>query len=127
LIRHLPTRDLRFELSCSDFDLRFQPDSDATLLPQPFDDAYSPQNQVSLRSSINLTPRLTLDTLAGYVDSLDGLDVDSYVRFDARIAYKLTDRLEVSRTALNLAEVHEELAGQPQLRGRRYPGRHSSC
>ena len=57
-------------------------------------------------SSMNLPGNLDLNIWARYVDtlSLDGIDVDSYITADARLAWRLTDRIEVSIVGQNLLD-----------------------
>jgi iron complex outermembrane recepter protein len=55
----------------------------------------SPRNQASVRVQWDLSDRLALDGALYYVDELPAYDLDSYVRADLRLAYRLTDRLQV--------------------------------
>ena len=80
----------------------------------------SPQNQISLRSNINIKKYFELDVWLRYVDSLGsntgntsktGAMVDSYVTLDIRFALQLTKNLELSLVGQNLLEEkHAEFA-----------------
>jgi len=66
--------------------------------------ASNPRNQISLRSALNITPQLELDLWFRYVDRLNENNVDEYTSLDARLAYRPTDRLELSVVGQNLLE-----------------------
>jgi len=69
-----------------------------------------PENQVSLRSSLDITPTITADLGVRYVGSfyvqsllLGTVDtVDSYVGLDLRLAWKPMQNLELSLVGQNL-------------------------
>lgn len=67
-------------------------------------DGASPKNQASLRSMIDIGDRWEFDAVFRYVDSLTNLGVDSYVGFDLRIAYLLTDQLRLELVGRDLLE-----------------------
>ena len=72
----------------------------------------APTNQVTLRSSHDLTTRASLDVQFRYVDNIDG--VPGYVTADIRFAYRLTERLELSLVGQNLMDNHHpEQAASP--------------
>lgn len=62
----------------------------------------SPQNQFSLRSSMDLPHGVTFDTALRYVDNLPYFHIDSYFELDARLAWKINKNLEVSLVGQNL-------------------------
>lgn len=62
----------------------------------------SPENQVSLMSSLELPDNVSLDLWARYVDRLPGRNIDSYFTFDARLAWRPTKNLEFSVVGQNL-------------------------
>ena len=65
-----------------------------------------PTHSATLRSLLDLDKRLRLDTAVRFVDSLDGVNIDSYVAVDARMAWRPTDRLEIAVTGRNLTNDH---------------------
>ena len=64
----------------------------------------SPDNQLSVRSMMNLGDRTELDLWVRYVDELKGLGIDSYVTADLRIGWSPTPRLQLSLVGRNLLE-----------------------
>ena len=68
-----------------------------------------PHHQGSLRSSMNLTDVLTLDGDLRYVGVLPDPHVPQYFEFNARLGWKVSDRLEISLSGFNLLHPqHEE-------------------
>jgi iron complex outermembrane receptor protein len=69
----------------------------------------SPKHQGTLRSFINLTDTLELDTLWRYVGTLDYRSIDSYLEMDARIGWAYTKQLSFSLAGQNLLNgAHQE-------------------
>jgi len=64
----------------------------------------SPQNQCTLRNSINLFNQLTLDVSFYYVDRIAQLNVKDYTNLDARLAWKMLKNCEISLTGQNLLQ-----------------------
>ncbi|HEY8948099.1 MAG TPA: TonB-dependent receptor [Rhizomicrobium sp.] len=67
-----------------------------------------PHHQASLRSSMNLTDDLTFDADFRYVGQLPDPHVASYVELNARLAWMVTDRIELSLSGFNLLHDHHE-------------------
>ena len=63
-----------------------------------------PRHQASLRSSFDLSDEVELDLWGRFVDALPDLGVESYFDLDLRLAWKATDRLELSVVGQNLLE-----------------------
>ena len=74
---------------------------DSTLEP---DAGNSPQQQFHLRSYMNLTSKLDLDSALYFVDELPTQSVPSYVRWDLRLGWRPRHDLEVSVAAQNLLD-----------------------
>ncbi len=78
-----------------------------------------PQNQVSLRSMVNLPRRLEFDATLRWVDTLHTNNgpnpgsVPSYMEFDTRLAWHLSTALELSVTGRNLLHDHHPEYGFP--------------
>jgi len=72
----------------------------------------SPENQVGLRASWDITKRLSTDAQLRYVDHVAG--ASAYTTADVRIAYRPTDKIELAIVGQNLFQPeHVELgAGQ---------------
>ncbi|HZF01392.1 MAG TPA: TonB-dependent receptor [Methylomirabilota bacterium] len=62
----------------------------------------SPENQFSIRSSLDLPKDVTFDTALRYVDNLPSLNVPSYFELDARLAWRINKHWEVSLVGQNL-------------------------
>jgi iron complex outermembrane receptor protein len=68
----------------------------------------SPENQFSIRSSMDLPHGVTFDTDLRYVDSLPYFNINSYFELDARIAWQINKHWEVSLVGQNL--LHDQHA-----------------
>ncbi len=74
----------------------------------------SPRNQFRLRSLLNIGPKIEFDNMWLYVDSLPGrtdaeAGVPSYIRWDTRLGYLATQKLDVSFGIQNiLDDRHQE-------------------
>jgi len=62
----------------------------------------SPRHQFHLRSYVDLPHNVSFDTAAYYVDNLSARAVQSYIRLDARLAWRPTPDLEISLVGQNL-------------------------
>lgn len=72
-------------------------------------EGHAPRHMLNLRSSWNLTRRLTLDGLIYYVDRLPGYEVDDYIRLDLNLGWRITDQVRFNLVGQNLLEqVHRE-------------------
>jgi iron complex outermembrane receptor protein len=91
----------RWKLSAwySRFVLRLHPD--ITSIYSRGDD---PTNQFQIRSNLDLPRNFSLDTIAQFVEDLPNQDVPDYIRFDLRIAWRPTSRLEASLVGQNLLQ-----------------------
>lgn len=85
-----------------DMDIDATSDSRDALSPITLDRA--PNHQFSLRSMLDLGENLELDSDLYYVDSLPAGVVDSYLRFDLRLGWTPTPRLELSLVGKNLLD-----------------------
>jgi iron complex outermembrane receptor protein len=69
----------------------------------------SPQHQFNVRSQWDVTNNIALDTTLYYVDSLAAFHVPAYWRLDARLGWRLTDKLQFDLVGQNLFnDVHRE-------------------
>ncbi len=62
----------------------------------------SPENQVSLGSSMVLPRGIHFDTTLRYVDRLSYFNINSYVEMDSRLAWQVNPHLEVALVGQNL-------------------------
>jgi iron complex outermembrane receptor protein len=86
--------------SVLDKHLKFEPGSSGVLgVMQAGDD---PKHQASLKSSMDLGPDVTLDAAFRYVGVLPDPRIPSYVQLDSRVAWNISDRVQVSLSGRNL-------------------------
>ena len=77
----------------------------------------SPQHQAQARSSLDLTSRVSVDTLAFYVGELRTLRIPAYVRLDANLIFKISPQLEFSLGGRNLLDDrHPEFYAEDHVR-----------
>lgn len=76
-------------------------------------DLSSPEHQVGLRSSHDLTARTTLDVQLRHVSEIPG--VDAYTATDFRLAYRWSDHVELSLVGQNLFDPRHPEAGPQQF------------
>jgi len=67
---------------------------------------YSPRHQFRISSFMNLPHGFEFDTHLYYVDELPGKNIPYYVRFDARLGWRISDSLEASVCGQNLFDGH---------------------
>ncbi len=71
----------------------------------------SPHNQFNIRSLLNITDSLQFDTFLYYVDNVPMVDVDNYIKLDARLGWKVNDQVELSLVGQDLLDSqHAEFA-----------------
>ncbi|HZZ31747.1 MAG TPA: TonB-dependent receptor [Phenylobacterium sp.] len=91
-------------------DLRFKPGAAAIVGPRQ--DGRDPKFQGSLKSSIDLGRRFTLDGDLRYVGALPGGGVPAYVELNSRLGWNITDRLLFAVSGRNLLQAqHVEYPG----------------
>jgi iron complex outermembrane receptor protein len=91
-------------------DLRFKPG--ATGIVGLRQDGQDPKIQASLRSSMDIGERFTLDGGLRYVGALPGGGLPAYTEIDARVGWNLTERLEIAVSGRNLLHArHVEYPG----------------
>jgi len=72
----------------------------------------NPRHQFQLHSSFRLPRNVELDASLFFVSQLPYLQVPNYARFDARLAWQITEGLEVSAGGQNLlSDKHAEFGG----------------
>ena len=72
----------------------------------------SPKHQFSLKSSWNLRENLDFDMTVRYVDSLNDLEVPSYITMDLRLAWRMRKDLELAVVGRNLLQTYHYEFGQ---------------
>jgi iron complex outermembrane receptor protein len=74
--------------------------------PDSFYEGTSPEQQCSLRSSMDLPWHLAFDATVRYVDELPALRIDSYVALDLRLGWRPHPNLEFAVVGQNLLSSH---------------------
>ncbi|MDZ7627882.1 MAG: TonB-dependent receptor [Parvularculaceae bacterium] len=75
-----------------------------------------PTHTANLRSLFDISKNLKLDTAVRFVDDLEGFGIDSYVALDARVAWRVNDKVELAVTGRNLTEgEHFEFGTDPSF------------
>ena len=62
----------------------------------------NPQNQFSIRSSMDLPHGVTFDTMLRYVDNLPSFQIESYFELDARLGWRINKHWEMAIVGQNL-------------------------
>jgi iron complex outermembrane receptor protein len=75
-----------------------------------------PENQVMVQSILDLPAHFQFDLVGRYVDTLANPHVPSYVTFDARLAWRWREHLEISVVGQNLADTHHPEFGAATTR-----------
>ncbi len=92
--------------------LRFKPGSSRLAgIAQAGDD---PHAQAKLRSSMNLGPKVTLDADLRYVSTLRDPHVPAYVELNSRVAWSLTDQVQLAVSGFNLLHGRHQEFPAPQ-------------
>jgi iron complex outermembrane receptor protein len=72
----------------------------------------SPHDRFNIRSMYNLGKNIEFDNSLYYVDNLSSRHIESYIRFDTRVAWRPIDYMEVSLIGQNLFDdEHPEFTG----------------
>lgn len=95
-----------------------QGDSQDTITPNSLEDG-SPQNQLSLRSLLQISEDWQLDTGFRYIDAVPANAVKDYLNLDIRVAWKINSSVELSVIGQNLWQSSKQegsgsLFGPPQ-------------
>jgi iron complex outermembrane receptor protein len=73
----------------------------------------TPRNQFNIRSLYNFSSKIEFDNILYYNDSINNQsntakDIDAYIRYDSRIAYKIKDGSKISLVGQNLTDPYHE-------------------
>ncbi len=94
--------------------LHTEGDSNDTITEDGFEDDI-PNHQFSIRSMMDLPGDLEFDSWIRYVDSVSSENVDSYITLDARLGWKLTEKIELSIAGRNLLEKRHKEYGPSSI------------
>lgn len=106
------TRAWRLSGSYSRLDITPRPDAASQDAAALLLDGHAPQHQWQLRSVATPVARLEFDLGLYHAGRLERLGIPAYTRLDARLEYKLTDRLSAIGLGRNLLDPgHQEFSG----------------
>lgn len=97
-------KNWRLQMAYSYLEMNLHPGSGTTDPKPEGKEGESPQNQFTLRSSLDLPRDIQLDAFVRYVDDLPQLKIDSYVEADINLGWKVKENLEISFSGRNLLE-----------------------
>jgi iron complex outermembrane receptor protein len=104
---------LRTSYAYLNMNLKKSPQS-ADLGTAPIVEGSSPRHQVDIQSSFNLSKTVSLDLTYRYVGALPALSVPAYSSADVRVAWRLSQHLELSLVGQNLLQPeHFEFSSDP--------------
>jgi iron complex outermembrane recepter protein len=83
-------------------DMQLHTHSSSLDIGSEINEGNSPENQVQLRSSMNLARNTELDINVRYVDNLPDQNINSYVAVDVRLGWRPTEHAELSVVGQNL-------------------------
>ena len=92
----------RLDASYSGFHVTPRPDAASNDPAAPAFDANAPQHQWQVHSSLWPTPRIQFDASLYYVGPLRQMGAEAYTRADARVEFKITNRLSAIAVGQNL-------------------------
>ncbi len=102
----------RLQAFYSYLDMNLRLDRDSTDVFSEGTAGNSPENQYTLRSSIDLPKNVDWDVTARYVDELPNMNIHSYTEMDMHIGWKPLEQLELSIAGQNLLHSsHMEFQG----------------
>lgn len=105
---------LRLNLAYSFLEMQLHKESFSTATSGESAEGESPEQQISLRSSFDISNNLTFDTWLRYIDELPTQNVNAYVTFDARLAWQIKNNVELSITGQNLLN-DSQLQFKPEI------------
>ena len=94
------------------FEMKLHTDGDSKDFISEAQENQIPQNQLFLRSLINLPWNLEFDTGFRYIDSVPDFNVGSYFNLDIRLGWNPTENIEVSVTGQNLLDSDHQEFGE---------------
>jgi iron complex outermembrane receptor protein len=101
----------RLKLAYAWLQMHLEDDDPSRSGASPYIDDSAPHHQLSLRSWLDLTPRVELDVNLYYVDALEYYDTPAYPRLDLRLGWRPRPGLELSLIGKNLLDdTHAEFA-----------------
>ncbi|MDC0358036.1 TonB-dependent receptor [Oligoflexia bacterium] len=102
----------RWVAAYSNIDVNIRAAGSLDTVSGPFFEGGTPENQASLRSSIDLPKNVEFDATLRYVDRLAFSGIDDYLELDLRLAWNVSSDLELAVVGQNLLDsAHQEFQG----------------
>jgi iron complex outermembrane recepter protein len=98
------TKDWKLSAGYTALKMQLHQNSPAAIPGSENAEGDSPQNQLHLRSFLDLPYHLQFDNMVYYVDKLANRGVPSYVRWDVRLGWRPTPNFELSLNVQNLLD-----------------------
>ena len=102
--RWKPFRCWQLQATYSYLQIQLHADGDSLDVNAEAPEGRSPHHQASLRSSLDLPEDFTLDCGLRFMGRLPGLNIDSYLELDVRLAWKPVEDLELAVVGQNLLD-----------------------
>ncbi len=94
----------RWQASYSYLQIQLHLEDPSHIADSEANEELSPHHQFVLRSRLDLSEEIELDTQLRYVDNLPGVDTSSYVELDARIGWRPVKGLELALVGQSLLD-----------------------
>ncbi len=98
----IATERWKLNLAYSFLEMQLHKESISTAATAESAEGESPEHQISLRSSFDITNNLFFDTWVRYVDELPTQKMNAYITMDTRLAWKPVKGMELSVVGQNL-------------------------
>jgi iron complex outermembrane receptor protein len=108
-VRWEPTTHWRIDGAYTwlDMNLALDPGSVSDPRQIAFNEGLVSENQLSVRTAVDLPHDLTIDATVRYVDELEALNFPAYTQLDFSIGWFATETFEISATGRNLLDSHQ--------------------
>jgi iron complex outermembrane recepter protein len=96
--------NLNFSAAYSLLEIELHGPPSATAINSEIGERQSPQQQFNLRAQWDIDERFALDSTVYYVDEVPAFALDSYVRWDARIGWRVADGVQLELVGQDLLD-----------------------
>ena len=94
--------NLNLTASHSLFDIQLHGPPSTVAIASEIGERQSAQSQINLRAQWDVTPSVSVDTMAYHVSPISAFSVKDYWRLDTRVGWKVTDNVEAAIVGQNL-------------------------
>jgi iron complex outermembrane receptor protein len=108
-VRWEPATNWRIDAAYTwlDMNLSLDPRSVSNPGQLAFTEGLVSENQLSVRTAVDLPHDVTIDATVRYVDELESLGFPAYTQLDLSIGWSATESFEISATGRNLLDSHQ--------------------